>query len=416
MEILTYDSRLCDTSKAYRRAFAEHAGKTSSEVQTQSPTDEGSVYSSPYAVAPPKHRNRGTYIQRWKVLRDRNKSLPKLDFNAKASGTPKKFQGAGSFSRSQTYDSMKLPSISTCSVITGVSGKSVHSDGYRRKEDKTLQEQHSDSYNDLSNLRDYRDIKAYLSKSLQSLNHDERRSPTHSKPQPKEESKPKNSHRYESISYKKHLLKRHLGNNGNHVTDYSHVTDGNKRNKESNGVLKAEKEKSIIKTDVQKEYMYVKDHTKELPKLTIESQDTKVDKLYSRGIGPLVTAQPVSPNTDVLNESKNANNNDVKHLATPNTEDVNLPETPNMDDFTNDVNGLDATNRDDVTNIDATNRGDVTNVYANNLIEATNIDTTNRDDVANVDATNFDDVELSDTITATPDNKTLSSPLTIPSD
>jgi hypothetical protein len=43
-----------------------------------------------------------------------------------------KFQGPGSFSRSYTYDSMKLPSISTCSIVTGMSGKTVHSDGYRR--------------------------------------------------------------------------------------------------------------------------------------------------------------------------------------------------------------------------------------------------------------------------------------------
>ena len=39
----------------------------------------------------------------------------------------------GSFSRSYTYDAMKLPSISTASVVTGVSNASLKSDGYRRR-------------------------------------------------------------------------------------------------------------------------------------------------------------------------------------------------------------------------------------------------------------------------------------------
>ena len=44
---------------------------------------------SPLPLIQPRHRNKVTYVQRWKVLRDRNKNLPKLDFNAKASGIPK---------------------------------------------------------------------------------------------------------------------------------------------------------------------------------------------------------------------------------------------------------------------------------------------------------------------------------------
>lgn len=177
-----------------------------------------SSYTSSLAFIQPRHNNRANYVQRWKVLRDRNKSLPKLDFNAKACGIPKKFQGAGSFSRSYTYDSMKLPSISTCSVATGYSGKTVHSDGYRRKdltERKNIQDQQSESYTDLSTQKEYHDLAAALSKSLQSLEESQQKEQL-------KKSQTNNNHRYENISYKKHLLKRHKG---------TEATDKTKRSK-----------------------------------------------------------------------------------------------------------------------------------------------------------------------------------------
>lgn len=36
---------------------------------------------SPMAYVHPRLTERGSYVQRWKALRDRNRNLPKLDFN-----------------------------------------------------------------------------------------------------------------------------------------------------------------------------------------------------------------------------------------------------------------------------------------------------------------------------------------------
>lgn len=108
------------------------------------------------------------------------------------------------------------------------------------------------------------------------MNHDEKKSPIYK--QQKEESKTKNSHRYESISYKKHLLKRHLGNN---------ATNNSKRSKETNAQNKGEK--TQIKNALQKEFVYVKNHTKEnsdhvkeLPKIT-RTKEIEPDQIYPRG-------------------------------------------------------------------------------------------------------------------------------------
>lgn len=38
---------------------------------------------SPVAFVHPRHKDRGTYVQRWKVLRERNRNLPVLDFSSK---------------------------------------------------------------------------------------------------------------------------------------------------------------------------------------------------------------------------------------------------------------------------------------------------------------------------------------------
>lgn len=194
--------------------------------EDQSPPPDGLVTS-----IQSRQKNQGTYVQRFKVLRDRNKNLPRLDFNAKATGVPKKFQDTTSFSRSYTYDSIKLPSISTCSVVTGFSGKSVHSDGYRRQEARnnrssiqvlvhferwkyhsSLRDQMSESLTDLSSnyTKDFHDISLALSKSLQNLSGDK------SKPQlpptslklPQTDRQDRSRQKYERITYQKHLSKR----------------------------------------------------------------------------------------------------------------------------------------------------------------------------------------------------------------
>ncbi|XP_052280328.1 uncharacterized protein LOC127878008 isoform X2 [Dreissena polymorpha] len=124
---------------------------------------------------------------------------------------------------------MKLPSITTSSVVTGISGKSVYSDGYRHKDswDKKsslLVSLHyerwrynqlpfpkdvpSDSYPDLSQ-RDMHELAAMVSKR-QPNQHREKTTVV-------EETKNTNatnihrlnpSHRYENITYKKQLLRR----------------------------------------------------------------------------------------------------------------------------------------------------------------------------------------------------------------
>ena len=80
--------------QGYRKAFGSGHVEPGQygflEMTTQaapSPLSPGSQ--SPVSLVQPRHKNRGSYVQRWKVLRDRNKNLPKLDFNAKATGVPK---------------------------------------------------------------------------------------------------------------------------------------------------------------------------------------------------------------------------------------------------------------------------------------------------------------------------------------
>lgn len=52
---------------------------------------------SPRGPSPDIHRrarktDRSSYIQRWKVLQDRNRNLPKIDFGTKAQVVPKVWQ------------------------------------------------------------------------------------------------------------------------------------------------------------------------------------------------------------------------------------------------------------------------------------------------------------------------------------
>ncbi|XP_069137025.1 uncharacterized protein [Argopecten irradians] len=83
------------------------------------PSPDSPYMTSPVALIQPRHKDKGSYVQRWKVLRERNRNLPKLDFNVNKSATkrPQKAAVVG-IARSLTMESMKLPSISTSSVIT----------------------------------------------------------------------------------------------------------------------------------------------------------------------------------------------------------------------------------------------------------------------------------------------------------
>ncbi|XP_048734962.2 uncharacterized protein LOC125650593 isoform X1 [Ostrea edulis] len=82
---------------------------------------------SPGNIRKNRKTDRSSYIQRWKVLQDRNRNLPKIDFGVKAQIVPKrqnKSMGIGT--RSLTLDSLKLPSLcTTSSVITTSTNASV---------------------------------------------------------------------------------------------------------------------------------------------------------------------------------------------------------------------------------------------------------------------------------------------------
>ncbi|KAJ8304878.1 hypothetical protein KUTeg_018461 [Tegillarca granosa] len=101
--------------------------------QTSSSPDSSRAI-SPTVLLQYRQKDKGSYVQRWKVLRDRNRNLPKLDFNIKATVIPKRQQrnyGIG-LTRSYTMDSgTKLPSISTSSVITTASTNVTGTSGHK---------------------------------------------------------------------------------------------------------------------------------------------------------------------------------------------------------------------------------------------------------------------------------------------
>ncbi|KAK3583523.1 hypothetical protein CHS0354_026107 [Potamilus streckersoni] len=92
-----------------------------------------------------RHTDKGSYVQRWKALRNRNQNLPRLDWNSKAAGCSHQGNNGkeysklpADYSRSYTYDSTQFPSLSKASFITKCSGgnKSVYSDNYRNDRQK----------------------------------------------------------------------------------------------------------------------------------------------------------------------------------------------------------------------------------------------------------------------------------------
>lgn len=127
-----------------------------------------------------------------------------------------------------------------------------------------FQDQHSESFTDLRAQREYHDLAAALSKSLQSLVQDE----TGQTEQPKN-TKSNNGHRYENITYKKHLLKRHKG---------TEATDKSKRSKGTYAKNKFEKEQFQKSKD--REYVFVRNHTQNSPSLRAKNE--KIDDAYKK--------------------------------------------------------------------------------------------------------------------------------------
>lgn len=168
--------------------------------QTSSSPDSSRAI-SPTVLLQYRQKDKGSYVQRWKVLRDRNRNLPKLDFNIKATVIPKRQQrnyGIG-LTRSYTMDSgTKLPSISTSSVITtastNVTGTSGHKPQSSGKKAVSIQDgvevQAQDKHLEVN-------LNPAMSKSLPNIANASQQETTKS---------PK--HRYEKIAHSKRLMKR----------------------------------------------------------------------------------------------------------------------------------------------------------------------------------------------------------------
>lgn len=138
--------------------------------------------------------DRSSYIQRWKVLQDRNRNLPKIDFGTKAQIVPKRQNKvAGIGARSLTLDSLKLPSLCTASSVittsTHTSGPNVapKSDVIPNAK-KTVGIQIKEKEKDLSSS---------LSRSLPNI-----------ATAVQNDAKPASKHRFERISYSKKLQTR----------------------------------------------------------------------------------------------------------------------------------------------------------------------------------------------------------------
>eukprot|EP00105_Crassostrea_gigas_P009851 XP_011424954.1 PREDICTED: uncharacterized protein LOC105326546 isoform X5 [Crassostrea gigas] len=154
---------------------------------------------SPRGPSPDIHRrarktDRSSYIQRWKVLQDRNRNLPKIDFGTKAQVVPKRQNKvAGIGARSLTLDSLKLPSLCTASSVittsTHTSGPNVapKSDVIPNAK-KTVGIQIKEKEKDLSSS---------LSRSLPNI-----------ATAVQNDAKPASKHRFERISYSKKLQTR----------------------------------------------------------------------------------------------------------------------------------------------------------------------------------------------------------------
>lgn len=152
--------------------------------------------------------DRSSYIQRWKVLQDRNRNLPKIDFGTKAQIVPKRQNKvAGIGARSLTLDSLKLPSLCTASSVittsTHTSGPNVapKSDVIPNAK-KTVGIQVTIhftrwKFNETQIKEKEKDLSSSLSRSLPNI-----------ATAVQNDTKPASKHRFERISYSKKLQTR----------------------------------------------------------------------------------------------------------------------------------------------------------------------------------------------------------------
>ncbi|XP_061174669.1 uncharacterized protein LOC133183778 isoform X2 [Saccostrea echinata] len=148
---------------------------------------------SPVTFRKNRKTDRSSYIQRWKVLQDRNRNLPKIDFGVKAQIVPKRQnKSVGIGARSLTLDSLKLPSLCTASSVittsTNASGSVAPKSDVVANTKKTVGIQVKDKEKDLSSS---------LSRSLPNI-----------ATAVQNDSKTSSKHRFERISYSKKLQTR----------------------------------------------------------------------------------------------------------------------------------------------------------------------------------------------------------------
>ncbi|CAC5396899.1 unnamed protein product [Mytilus coruscus] len=165
---------------------------------------------SPLAYVHPRLTERGSYVQRWKALRDRNRNLPKLDFNTQIAANLQRQNTKAhlGITRSLTLESMKLPSISNGSIANGsiYTTKSNKETGSKKVGVQVLIHYTRWRYSPVgkseteSILSDTKLLNGTLSKSLPNVADVDN-----------EVNKPSNNsskHRYERIAQKKTLLNR----------------------------------------------------------------------------------------------------------------------------------------------------------------------------------------------------------------
>ncbi|XP_052099230.1 uncharacterized protein LOC127733854 isoform X2 [Mytilus californianus] len=165
---------------------------------------------SPLAYVHPRLTERGSYVQRWKALRDRNRNLPKLDFNTQIAANLHRQNTKAhlGITRSLTLESMKLPYISNGSIANGsiYTTKSNKETGSKKVGVQVLIHYTRWRYSPVgkseteSILSDTKLLNGTLSKSLPNVADVDN-----------EVNKPSNNsskHRYERITQKKTLINR----------------------------------------------------------------------------------------------------------------------------------------------------------------------------------------------------------------
>ncbi|XP_061174668.1 uncharacterized protein LOC133183778 isoform X1 [Saccostrea echinata] len=162
---------------------------------------------SPVTFRKNRKTDRSSYIQRWKVLQDRNRNLPKIDFGVKAQIVPKRQnKSVGIGARSLTLDSLKLPSLCTASSVittsTNASGSVAPKSDVVANTKKTVGIQVTIhftrwKYGETQVKDKEKDLSSSLSRSLPNI-----------ATAVQNDSKTSSKHRFERISYSKKLQTR----------------------------------------------------------------------------------------------------------------------------------------------------------------------------------------------------------------